>query len=125
MSATTATATTPTADTWPIGAAAVSGAVTAAVEAMTATGRAEVGDKTMMDAAVPFARTLSQRVQAGDELQHAWAAAVSVAQDAADGTADLVPRKGRARTHGQKSVGHPDPGAMSFVEVVSAASREE
>ncbi len=50
---------------------------------------------------------------------------MSVAQKAADGTADLAPRKGRARTHGQKSVGHPDPGAMSFVEVMSAASREE
>ena len=105
--------------------AAVSGAVTAAVEAMTSTGKAEVGDKTMMDAAVPFARTLSERVEAGDDLRDAWAVAVSVAQKAADGTADLAPRKGRARTHGQKSVGHPDPGAMSFVEVMSAASREE
>ena len=104
---------------------AVSGAVTAAVEAMTSTGKAEVGDKTMMDAAVPFARTLSERVEAGDDLRKAWAVAVSVAQKAADGTADLAPRKGRARTHGQKSVGHPDPGAMSFVEVMSAASREE
>ena len=89
---------------------AVSGAVTAAVEAMTSTGKAEVGDKTMMDAAVPFARTLSERVEAGDDLREAWAVAVSVAQKAADGTADLAPAQG-SRAHPRPEVSRsPGPG---------------
>ena len=44
-------------------------------------------------------------------------------QEAALANASLLPRLGRARTHAEKSLGHPDPGAMSFAYVVMAVSQ--
>lgn len=47
------------------------------------------------------------------------ASAAEEATEAARGTADLVASKGRARTHGDKSQGTPDPGAISFARIVT------
>jgi dihydroxyacetone kinase len=52
----------------------------------------------------------------------ALAHAVAVADEAARATADLVPRKGRAKTHAARSLGSPDPGAVSLVLVLRAAA---
>jgi len=100
-------------------------AVSAAVGAMREMGKAELGDKTMMDAAIPFAETLAERVGAGDALTDAWAVAVQVASDAAQETASLQAKKGRAKTHGDHSVGHADPGAISFVLVTGTVVSKE
>ena len=99
-------------------------AVSSAVGAMHEMGKAELGEKTMMDAAIPFADTLAQRVAAGDAIADAWTAAVKVASDAADATASLQAKKGRAKTHGDHSVGHADPGATSFALVCATVNKE-
>ncbi|WP_025159190.1 dihydroxyacetone kinase family protein [Leifsonia aquatica] len=83
-------------------------------------GGARPGDKTMVDALVPFTEELNARVEAGDELAQAWRLAAERATLAAAATAELTPRKGRARTHGQRAVGTPDAGAHSFALIVSA-----
>lgn len=80
-------------------------------------GKATVGDKTMIDAIVPFVDDLTRGVDKGDRLHVAWAHAAAVADRAAQDTADLVARLGRARSHGDKSIGTPDPGAVSFALV--------
>ncbi|WIB34141.1 dihydroxyacetone kinase family protein [Curtobacterium sp. MCSS17_005] len=100
-------------------AATVQSAVHAAAEAVLAFG-AVPGDKTMVDALVPFDQVFSARVDAGDELVDAWSAASAAAQTAADATADLLPRMGRARTHGEDAVGTPDAGAISFALITAA-----
>ncbi|PZF21349.1 D-erythrulose kinase [Curtobacterium sp. MCLR17_045] len=100
-------------------AATVQSAVHAATEAVLAFG-AVPGDKTMVDALVPFDQVFSARVDAGDELVDAWSAASAAAQTAADATADLLPRMGRARTHGEDAVGTPDAGAISFALITAA-----
>ncbi|WP_159791956.1 dihydroxyacetone kinase family protein [Puerhibacterium puerhi] len=100
-------------------AATVARGVHAATEAIGAFG-ATVGDKTMVDALVPFDTTLTARVEAGDDLVAAWTAAAAAARAAADGTADLLPRMGRARTHAEHAVGTPDAGAVSFALVTAA-----
>ncbi|WP_412169826.1 dihydroxyacetone kinase family protein [Curtobacterium flaccumfaciens pv. flaccumfaciens] len=100
-------------------AATVQSAVHAATEAVLAFG-AVPGDKTMVDALVPFDQVFSARVDAGDELVDAWSAASAAAQTAADATADLLPRMGRARTHGEDAVGTPDAGAISFARITAA-----
>ncbi|MBT1546602.1 dihydroxyacetone kinase family protein [Curtobacterium aurantiacum] len=100
-------------------AATVQSAVHAAVEAVLAFG-AVPGDKTMVDALVPFDEVLTARVAVGDELVDAWSAASAAAQAAADATADLLPRMGRARTHGEDAVGTPDAGAVSFALITAA-----
>jgi dihydroxyacetone kinase len=74
----------------------------------------------MVDALVPFDQVFSARVAAGDELVDAWSAASAAAQTAADATADLLPRMGRARTHGEDAVGTPDAGAISFALITDA-----
>ncbi|PYY52255.1 D-erythrulose kinase [Curtobacterium sp. MCSS17_011] len=99
--------------------ATVQRAVHAAAEAVLAFG-AVPGDKTMVDALVPFDQVFSARVDAGDELVDAWSAASAAAQTAADATADLLPRMGRARTHGEDAVGTPDAGAISFALITAA-----
>ncbi len=99
--------------------ATVADAVHAATEAVLAFG-AVPGDKTMVDALVPFDEVLTARVAAGDELPTAWAAAADAAREAADATAALLPRKGRARTHGEDAVGTPDAGAVSFALITAA-----
>ena len=85
-------------------------------------GKAEVGDKTMVDAIVPFVSVLAERVDAGARLRAAWAAAAEVSTTAAAATADLLPRMGRARPHAEKSLGTPDAGAHSFALIAAAVA---
>lgn len=102
-------------------AATVHRAVHAATDAVLAFG-AVVGDKTMVDALVPFDDVLTTRITAGDDLTTAWSEASAAATSAADATASLLPRMGRARTHGEDAVGTPDPGAVSFALIVDAVA---
>ena len=87
---------------------------------MTAYGKAEVGDKTMVDALVPFTAELTRGVDAGASLAAAWTTAADAATAAAAATADLLPRMGRARPHAEKSLGTPDPGAHSLALIATA-----
>lgn len=87
-------------------------------------GGAKVGDKTMVDAYVPFVDTLRAEVDGGATLSTAWQAAIGACDAAARATADLTPKIGRARPLAQRSLGTPDAGATSFalcVRVVGAA----
>ncbi|WP_166979825.1 dihydroxyacetone kinase family protein [Paramicrobacterium fandaimingii] len=104
-------------DAEPVSAEAVSAGITAAKDAVMSYGKAAVGDKTMVDALVPFADTLAERVSSGEALADAWAAATLVAQEAAAKTADLMPGMGRARAHGEKALGVTDPGAISLAMI--------
>ena len=83
-------------------------------EALIKLGGAAPGDKTMLDALLPFVEELERRVADGQPWQQAWAAAAEVATDAARATADMRPRVGRARPLAERSVGTPDAGATSL-----------
>lgn len=98
-------------------------AVTTATERIRRIGRADVGDKTMLDALVPFAATFAERVDAGDRVPDAWAAAAAAAVQAAAATSALIARVGRARPLGERSKGTPDPGATSFGIVATAVGK--
>ncbi|WP_448002491.1 dihydroxyacetone kinase family protein [Agromyces bauzanensis] len=103
-------------DDRPVDAALVADGIVAAKDAVMAYGKARVGDKTMVDAIVPFADELAARVGSGD-LVASWRKATDRAEAAAQGTAALAATLGRARSHGDKSIGTPDPGAVSFALV--------
>ena len=77
-------------------------------------GGASPGDKTMLDALLPFTEDLERRVEAGQSWQDAWRAAAAVATDAAKATAQLRPKVGRARPLAERSIGTPDAGATSL-----------
>jgi dihydroxyacetone kinase len=109
----------------------VASGVTGAKDAIMSFGKAEVGDKTMVDALVPFSDTLAAEISGGADLATAWQRAADATTTAAAATADLLPRMGRARPHAEKSLGTPDAGAYSLglivqsIAVVLASHREE
>lgn len=83
-------------------------------------GKAKLGDKTLVDVLVPFADALAKEVEAGKGVVASWEAAASVASEAADATATLIPRVGRARPLAEKSVGTPDAGSVSLALIIQA-----
>ena len=95
-------------------AARVAAGARAGIDAVTRLGGARPGDKTLVDAFAPFVDTLQGQVAQGAALATAWEAAASAATAAADATADLTPRLGRARPLAERSIGHPDAGAISL-----------
>lgn len=95
-------------------AADAAAAVNALRDAIITLGKAEAGDKTMVDALLPFAETFNRAIDDGGSLAGSLRAAAEAAAKAADETAGLSPKKGRARPLAEKSLGHPDPGAVSF-----------
>ena len=101
-------------------AASVAAGIAAATRGVTAYGKAEVGDKTMVDALLPFTTELTLGVDSGASLTAAWRTAADAATRAAAATADLLPRMGRARPHAEKSLGSPDPGAHSLALIATA-----
>ncbi|MFI1331045.1 dihydroxyacetone kinase family protein [Streptomyces sp. NPDC020845] len=101
-------------------AAAVATGVAAAADGVMRLGKAEVGDKTMVDVLVPLAGALGEAVAEGQPLAAAWDAAATAAEAAAKATAELLPRLGRARPHAEKSLGTPDAGAVSLALIARA-----
>jgi len=73
-------------------------------------GKAELGDKTMVDALTPAVESLKT---AGNDIVIATRTAAATARDAAEKTSPLLARKGRASYLGERSIGHQDPGATS------------
>ena len=91
---------------------AMAGAAEAAAAGIAMRGRCEEGDKTLLDVMAPAARAL-----------RAAASARAAAIEALTATRDLIPRRGRARRFGDRSLGHEDPGAASALIVWEVASR--
>lgn len=98
----------------------LAGAVRAGTNRVQTFGRAELGDKTMLDALCPFTDALSQGAEAALPLPKAWRAAAEACTRAAEATAPMVPKVGRARPLAERSVGTPDPGAVSLALIVTA-----
>lgn len=85
----------------------------AGLTGIVARGKAELGDKTMVDAMLPAVEAMEESVENGDSLSDALTAAARAAAAGRDATIPLVARKGRASYLGERSVGHQDPGATS------------
>jgi dihydroxyacetone kinase len=81
-------------------------------------GKARAGDKTMLDALIPLIEKLDLVAGSGD-AGAAWPAAAEAAAMGAAATSDLLPKTGRARPHAEKSLGTPDPGAISLAAIAS------
>lgn len=101
-------------------AAALATALAAARDGVVARGKAEVGDKTMLDALDPAVTAVQDAIEAGQDLATAVRAGAAAASAGRDATEDLVARKGRASYLGERSRGHVDPGAASTTMLVEA-----
>ncbi|MFG2908366.1 dihydroxyacetone kinase subunit DhaL [Kitasatospora sp. NPDC048286] len=95
----------------PAGPAAVAEALSAGLDAVRLLGKAEPGDKTIVDAWTPAVAAF--RAAAGAGLPAAASAAADAAEQGALDTVPLRARKGRASYLGDRSIGHQDPGATS------------
>ncbi|WP_422924064.1 glycerone kinase [Singulisphaera sp. PoT] len=88
-------------------------ALQAGTNAIAELGGARPGDRTMLDALAPAAETLYTRLYARSTLEDAISSAADAAKAAAEATATLQPRKGRSSYLGERTLGHPDPGAIA------------
>jgi len=96
--------------------------VAAARDGAVLRGKAEVGDKTMIDAWAPAADAAQAAADAGDDPAAVLHAAADAAAQGAASTEPLVARKGRASYLGERAVGHRDPGAQSSALILAAAA---
>jgi dihydroxyacetone kinase-like protein len=87
-------------------------------------GKAEAGDKTMLDALMPARDALKQALADGKSPNEALLAAAAAAEAGMKATIPIVARKGRASYLGERSAGHQDPGATSSHMLVQAAADE-
>ena len=101
-------------------AASMAGGIADARDSIMRFGKAEPGDKTLVDVLVPFSAALTDAVDRGVGLVEAWGRALVVADAAAEATASLRPKIGRARPLAEKSLGSPDPGAVSMAMIIRA-----
>ena len=104
----------------PFDAHAVAEAIHAGRTRIEELGGAKPGDKTLVDALIPYDEEFRRLVDLGERIPEAMRDAAAVARRAAAATAALTPRLGRARPLAERSVGHPDPGAVSFAIIVEA-----
>lgn len=91
-----------------------------AVDGIILRGRAQPGDKTMVDALLPALDALKAAVAEGQGAADALAAAVAAAEQGMKDTIPLQARKGRASYLGERSIGHQDPGATSSYLILNA-----
>ena len=76
-------------------------------------GKANLGDKTMVDALAPAVAAFKQAIAAGSTTVEGLKKAVAAAEEGMKSTIPLVAKKGRASYLGERSAGHQDPGATS------------
>jgi phosphoenolpyruvate---glycerone phosphotransferase subunit DhaL len=98
------------------GATVVAG-LRAAAEGIMARGKAELGDKTLLDALVPATDALEQALASGGDPAQAFA---TKAREAAEATKELQARRGRASYTGERSIGSVDAGAIAVAVMAEA-----
>ena len=103
--------------------AALAAALQAARDGVVARGKAEPGDKTMVDAWTPAVdAAAAAAAEADGDVVKVLLAAAEAAEAGAVATDPLIARKGRASYLGERSAGHRDPGAVSTALILRAAA---
>jgi len=94
--------------------------IAAMAKGMQDRGKAERGEKTMMDAWLPAADAIQAAKARGDDAVACLEAAVAAAAEGAEATKAMLATKGRASRLGERALGHIDPGAASAVTILQA-----
>jgi phosphoenolpyruvate---glycerone phosphotransferase subunit DhaL len=97
-------------------------ALEAGIQGVQARGKAQPGDKTMVDALLPALEALRAAQAEGAGVAEAAARSAAAAEEGMKATIPLEARKGRASYLGPRSVGHQDPGATSTHLLLRSAS---
>jgi dihydroxyacetone kinase-like protein len=115
-------ASTVLADKEEVSAEDAAGALEAALGGVKQRGKAEVGDKTIIDALQPAVEAAKQAAGEGS-VAVVLRAATEAAKEGAESTVPLTARRGRASYLGARAAGHQDPGATSTYLLLDAAAR--
>ena len=83
-------------------------------------GKAVRGEKTMLDSMIPALEKMKEGVQDGLETKAVLTKSVAAAQEGVEYTKTIIATKGRASYLGERSLGHQDPGATSFLVLLKA-----
>ncbi len=111
-------ASVPTAGKRELSALELGDAFQAGLDGLMKRGKADTGEKTMVDALVPALK--AWRASAEESPSAAISSAVQAARQGAEATVPLVATKGRASYLGERGAGHMDPGARSSVLLLEA-----
>jgi dihydroxyacetone kinase/dihydroxyacetone kinase-like protein len=95
----------------------------AAIEGIKTRGQSDVGDKTLLDALVPFTDRLEEELRSGTDSAAALASAAETARQAAEAAAEMVAKRGRAAYTGERSRGSVDAGAMAVAVITDRVSK--
>ena len=101
-------------------ASALAAALRAGFEGILTRGKAEPGDKTMVDAMGPAIDAMDKAIADGESLADAARAAAEASRQGREATIQMLARKGRASYLGERSIGHQDPGATSTTYLFEA-----
>ena len=104
-----------------IGLADLAAMAEAAAAGIQERGKAQRGDKTVLDALLPAATALRAAATAGAGIEAALQAALAAAEAGVQATIPLKAQVGRAAWIAERSVGHQDPGATSFTLMLKSA----
>jgi len=94
----------------------------AGVDGIQQRGKAVRGDKTMMDAWLPAVDAMRSALEGGSGLAEILEKGAAAAEAGVEATKSMAARKGRASYLGDRSVGHPDPGATAAHLMLKAAT---
>ena len=83
------------------------------INAMKERGKADVGEKTMMDVLIPVSEKLNELKNGNTDMKEGLSEIIKIAEDRMLGTKDMLATKGRASFLGERAKGHIDPGARS------------
>jgi phosphoenolpyruvate---glycerone phosphotransferase subunit DhaL len=97
-------------------------ALDGAVDGVQMRGKAEVDDKTMIDALIPARDAFRSALADGASFADALNRSAGAAEEGMQSTIPLVARKGRASYLGERSAGHQDPGATSSYLLLKTAA---
>lgn len=92
-----------------------------ACDAISELGGASAGDRTMLDALMPFANAFATGLDRGLSTAQALEAGVCAAEAGTEATARMIPQRGRSSYRGDRAIGHPDPGAVAVAVRLRAA----
>nr|WP_314459303.1 dihydroxyacetone kinase subunit DhaL [uncultured Clostridium sp.] len=95
-----------------------------AIEGVMARGKAVEGEKTMLDAMLPAKRAMEKEWKLTGDEKKSVEAGLAAAREGAQYTKTIIATKGRASYLGERSIGHQDPGAVSFTFLLEAIASQ-
>ena len=97
----------------------IAAAFLAGVEAIRSRGKADVGEKTMLDVLIPVSKTFTRLAAEGVDRSEVFEVLKREAEQGMLATRDRIATKGRAAFLGERAIGHIDPGAKTSQVIIS------